>query len=101
MVGITQPFATAFSARSFAESDPGVGALIDELKHQLVGPVSKAFPRSEQAPSAESFSRDYVDRLATLVAQQVCAYLDKRMCLDRPFLNISEDLVPTRKKSED
>ncbi len=76
------------------ERDPDVDALINQLKHQLVGLVSEVFPPSEQPLSDEPLTKATVDQLAVQIAQQVCAYLEKRMRrLEQAFRDAADEPV--------
>ncbi len=63
------------------ESDSDVDALISELKQELAREHNEASSSEESNRELESISRSKqsVDELAELVAERVCAYLERRM----------------------
>ena len=63
------------------ESDPDVDALITELKQQLSREHDEASNSEDfnKTPKSINGSKLSVDELAKLVAERVCAYLERRM----------------------
>jgi hypothetical protein len=63
------------------ESDPDVEALISELRRQLVGNHNEVSDSADKNKNLNPIgaSKLSVEELADLVAERVCAYLEKRL----------------------
>ena len=67
--------------KALRESDPDVDVLLSQLKRQLVGDHNELSDTEDENENLNAIraSKLTVDELAELVAERVCAYLEKQL----------------------